>query len=78
MKTPLRTNDDCIVADPTHNTSEILPTAWAEYAEQRVPEPEIWPLWRRFKNVTSWPFSKKAWCAYVEAVMRNRQQGRGA
>lgn len=66
--------DPPTIPNPDLNTSEILPTAWQTFAEQHIPEPEIWPLWRRFKNVSGWPFSRKAWTAYVDAVAKNRKE----
>ena len=59
--------------NPTHCDDEYLPTTWQDHAERcGIPEPEIWPLWRRFKNVSRWPFERKRWLAYVDKVIGNR------
>lgn len=65
------------VANPTDCDDEVLPTDWQTFAEEKgIPEPDIWPLWRRFKNISSWPFRRKAWVAYIEKVVANKTEGR--
>jgi hypothetical protein len=59
-----------IIRDPDLNTEEELPAAWQEYLQNLgCPEPEVWPCWRRFKNLTRYPFERKRWLKWCDAWM---------
>ncbi len=62
---------------PTHCDDEYLPTDWQTYAETKgIAEPDIWPLWTKFKAITKWPFERRRWFAFIDAVVRNRASRR--
>jgi hypothetical protein len=76
MKSALK-SDGHIIRDPDLNSSETLPAGWQDYGEQKgLAEPEIWPLWKRFKTVTRWPFERSRWFAYIDKVISNRADQR--
>jgi hypothetical protein len=59
---------------PTLCDDEILPSGWHDYAEQKgIPDEQIYRSWKRFKDVTAWPFQYRRWQKWIdgERVIRN-------
>lgn len=53
--------------NPQTCDTEILPAAWQTYAEEKgIPEDRIFISWRRFKEVTSFPFQWRRWKGWID------------
>lgn len=51
---------------PDFTEDEILPASWQDYAAAKgVPEPQIFLSWRKFKELSSYPFQYRRWCGWV-------------
>ena len=62
------------VRDPDLVDDEYLPSGWHDYPESKgIGDEEIYKHWSRFKNISAWPFQRKLWTKYIEAVIRNRR-----
>ena len=60
--------------DPTHCDDEYLPSVWHTLAEQKgFPDEETYKHWKRFKDITRWPFERRRWFAYIEKVVSNKR-----
>jgi len=73
MKTAI-TTDGHTVRDPTHCDDEILPSSWQEFAEALgIPEEQIFRSWRRFKDLSRFPWERRRWLAWIakEKVRRS-------
>jgi len=47
--------------------SEVLPSDWQTYAEQKgVPEERIFASWRKFKAMSSFPWQSRRWKGWVD------------
>lgn len=46
---------------------EILPARWQDYAEgKKIPDEQIYRSWRRFKDVSAWPFQYRRWQKWID------------
>lgn len=51
---------------PLEVSDEILPSRWRDIAEHRsIPEEQIFRSWRRFKDVSAYPFKIENWKAWI-------------
>jgi uncharacterized protein YdaU (DUF1376 family) len=52
---------------PSFCDNEVLPTAWQDYAElKRIPDEQIFKSWRKFKEVSAFPYDANRWKAWVD------------
>jgi hypothetical protein len=69
-----RSNSDRGNTDPGETASDVLPAQWQDLAERRsIPEDQIFRSWRRFKEVSSFPYQLSNWQAWLA---RERVGGR--
>jgi hypothetical protein len=52
--------------EPGETSDEILPSRWHDIAEERgIPDEQIYRSWRRFKDVTAYPYRLENWVAWI-------------
>jgi hypothetical protein len=51
---------------PPETTADTLPGGWSDLAEARgIPEDQTYRSWRRFKEVSAFPFLLEKWTAWI-------------
>jgi len=66
-------SDGYTVKTPDLVDGEILPSGWHDIAEAKgVPDEQIYASWRRFKQVTKFPWELRRWRAWIEREIVKR------
>ncbi len=55
---------------------EVLPSRWHDYAEAKgIPDEQIYVSWRRFKDVSEFPWRREKWQSWIDREkVRGRQR----